>query len=313
MSGHDPLTLGLALTVVSLFTLLVYVSVGIWGVLVVPLAVALFYILPGDVLNSVDENGVRVALLIIDGGLVGWIVAKYLGNPPFDEPGEATFMLGLTLFSFGFASVFTGLYSLRGYYHISRTETRDIASVDEGVVEVEGEIEPVGKTLTAPVSDEDCVAYEYVATQTRRFGSNRYRSTVNSGRDTVPFYVDDGTGRVLVDPEGAEIAVEERETRSVKPESSECDRETTLKEVRVPVEGRTYVFGSASWSDEHGQVSITDEGLPLVGGPPFFKVSDSSEWELIGKYKKFTVLSLLTALVGLPAGAWLTLGASGIL
>lgn len=313
MLGYDNIVLALIFTAFSLSALLVYVSLGVFGLFVLPLIAVLFYILPGDVLKSMDTNGVRVALLLLNGMLVGWIPAEHLGNPPLDESGELIFTLGLMLFTFGFTSVFTGLYSLRRFYHISRTPTSDVASVDDGTVEVEGEIEPARETVTAPVSEEECVAYEYEATQTRRFGSRSYRSVVESERDSVPFYVDDGTGRVLVDPEGAEIDVEKRETEEVGAEYPEFDRDTTLREMRVPPEGRVYVHGTAEWSEEGGQVAIQDSDMQLFGGAPFFKISDSSESELIGRYKKLSLLSALTAVVGLPAGLWLSLGSSGVI
>ena len=306
MLRYDTVTVLLALSAIALFAFLVYVSVGPFGVLVVPFVVALFYLLPGDVLKSIDTNGVRLALLLLNGLMVGWIPAEYFGNPPLDESGEFAFSAGLVVFAFGFGAVFGGAYALWRYYHISRTQTSDVASVEEGTVEVEGEIEPARESLTAPVSGEDCVAYEYEATQRRWYGSPAYRPVVETERKTKPFYVDDGTRRVLVDPEGAQIDTEERETERLEADSSEYDRETTLKEVRVPDEGRIYVFGSAGWSEEHGQTVVQD-GLPL------FKISDSSESELLGRYRTIAMLSAVTALVGLPVGSWLALGASGVL
>jgi len=304
---YDTVTVFFALTAVVLFAVLVYVAVGLLGALVVPFVVALFYLLPGDVLKSINTNGVRLALLLVNGLLVGWIPAEYLGDPPLDKSGDFAFSAGLVVFAFGFASVFSGAYALWRYYHISRTQTSDIASVKEGTVEVRGEIEPARENLTAPVSGEDCVAYEYEATQRRWYGSPGYRGVTETELETVPFYVDDGTGSALVDPEGARIETEERETERVESESSGYDHDTTRKEIRVPDEGNVYVFGSAKWSDEHGQTAITGEGAP------FFKISDSSETELVGRYKTIAMLSAATALVGLPVGSWLSLRASGVL
>lgn len=303
---RDAVSVFLSLTLVGLSCLLAYIAVGVFGVVAVLLLVVFVYLMPGDLLKSIDEDSVRIALLLMNGLLVGWIPAEYLGDPPLDESGEMAFVAGLVVFSFGFVSVFAGLYSFRRYYHISHTPTDDVASVEEGTVEVEGEIEPARGRLEAPVSGDDCVAYEYEASQAREWGSRTYTSVVETERDGVPFYVDDGTGRVLVDPEGADIAVENRETETVDADSSEYDRETTLKEVRVPTEGHVYVFGSAGWSDEHGQTVIQN-------GLPFFKISDSSESELLGRYKLIATLCSVTTLVGLPVGLWLVLGASSVL
>ncbi|MDZ7689197.1 MAG: GIDE domain-containing protein [Halobacteriales archaeon] len=306
LRGYDTATVLLALTSIAMFTSLVYVVVGPFGVLVVPLFVAMFYLLPGDVLKSIDTNGVRLALLLVNGLLVGWIPAEYFGEPPLDESGEFAFSAGLVVFAFGFAAFFGCLYSFWRYYHISTTETAEVASVEEGKVEVEGEIEPAREILTAPVSGEDCVAYEYEATQRRWYGSPGYRPVVETERKSKPFYVDDGTGRVLVEPQDAHIETDEHESEHVEAGSSGYDHDTTRKEVRVPDEGNIYVFGTAEWSDEHGQITVRN------GDAPFFKISDSSEAELVDRYRKIAMLSFAVAFVGLPVGTWLILRASGV-
>lgn len=302
----DTVTFLLGVSVLALFALLIYLSVGVFGVLLLPFLLLMIYILPGDILRTTGTNGVRLALLVLDGVLIGWILAEYLGSPPLDESGEFVFTVGTVLFALGFASTSAGLYGIWRYYHVLTTPTSDVASVDEGTVEIEGEIEPARETVTAPVSNEDCVVYKYDAVQRRRFLSRKYSSVVESDRDGCPFYVDDGTGRVLVDPDGARIYVDNREIERFDPENSVYDRETTLKEVRVPNEGHLYVFGTARWSDEHGQTVIGD-------GLPFFKISDSSESELIKRYGKITVAGFVVAVLSVPLGMWLILRSSGVL
>ena len=302
----DTVTFLLGASVLALFALLVYLSVGVFGVLLLPFLLMMVYTFPGGILRTTGTNGVRLALLVLDGVLIGWILAEYLGSPPLDGSGEFVFSVGTVLFALGFASMFAGIYGMWRYYHVLTTPTSDVASVDEGTVEIEGEIEPARETVTAPVSNEDCVVYKYDAVQRRRFLSKKYSSVVESDRDGCPFYVDDGTGRVLVDPDGSRIDVDNREVERFEPQSSGYDRETTVKEVSVPDEGHLYVFGTARWSDEHGQIVIGD-GLPL------FKISDSFESELTERYRRIALAGFVVALLSVPSGMWLTLRSSGVL
>jgi hypothetical protein len=302
----DTVTFLLGASVLALLALLVYLSVGVFGVLLLPFLLLMVYTFPGGILRTTATKGLRLALLVLDGVLIGWILAEYLGSPPLDGSGEFVFSVGTVLFALGFASMSAGLYGIWRYYHVLTTPTSDVASVDEGTVEIEGEIEPARETVTAPVSNEDCVVYKYDAVQRRRFLSKKYSSVVESDRDGCPFYVDDGTGRVLVDPDGARIDVDNHEVERFEPQSSGYDRETTVKEVRVPDEGHLYVFGTARWSDEHGQTVIGD-GIPL------FKISDSSESELTERYRRITLAGFVVALLSVPSGMWLILRSSGVL
>jgi hypothetical protein len=302
----DTVTFLLGASVLALLALLVYLSVGVFGVLLLPFLLLMVYTFPGGILRTTATKGLRLALLVLDGVLIGWILAEYLGSPPLDGSGEFVFSVGTVLFALGFASMSAGLYGIWRYYHVLTTPTSDVASVDEGTVEIEGEIEPARETVTAPVSNEDCVVYKYDAVQRRRFLSKKYSSVVESDRDGCPFYVDDGTGRVLVDPDGARIDVDNHEVERFEPQSSGYDRETTVKEVRVPDEGHLYVFGTARWSDEHGQIVIGD-GIPL------FKISESSESELTERYRRITLAGFVVALLSVPSGMWLILRSSGVL
>jgi hypothetical protein len=305
MYGYDNIVFCLAVTALSLSGLLAYVSVGPFGMVLVPLVFGVFYILPGNLLKSVETNGLRVALLLLNGMLVGWIPAEYFGNPPLDQSGELFFTAGIVAFAFGFTGFFGGIYSAYLYYYISRTPTSNVSSVSDGTVEVQGDIKSSRETVTAPVSEEDCVAYEYEARQRINIGRG-YTTVVESGGDSAPFYVDDGTGRVLVDPDGAKIDVEKTETERRDSDSSEYSRDTTLKEKRVPTDGRIYVFGTARWSDEHGQTVIGD-------GLPFFKISDSSESDLMERYRNLAIVGVVATLGGVPLGVRLVFQSSGVL
>lgn len=76
------------------------------------------------------------------------------------------------------------------------------ADVDPGLVSVEGTIEPAGPTLEGPVSGEETVWYRRALERPTLFGGHR---EVEQGTDGVRFYVEDGSGRLLVLPDSVDV------------------------------------------------------------------------------------------------------------
>lgn len=86
------------------------------------------------------------------------------------------------------------------------TRTSRIGDVREGRVEVFGTVRPGDRTLTDPVSGEESVAYEYTVSREKRVKNDvwdwtryGYRTEADGGV-AVPFFVEDASGRVLVEP-----------------------------------------------------------------------------------------------------------------
>ncbi|MFB6170988.1 MAG: hypothetical protein ABEJ23_00535 [Haloarculaceae archaeon] len=88
------------------------------------------------------------------------------------------------------------------------TRTMPVGEVREGRVEVTGTARPVepDRTLTEPIEAGEALAYEYRVTQEEAFKDDiidwtrwGYREQAE-GDQTVPFYVEDATGRLRVDP-----------------------------------------------------------------------------------------------------------------
>ncbi|MFC6757426.1 MULTISPECIES: hypothetical protein [Haloarcula] len=75
-----------------------------------------------------------------------------------------------------------------------------------GPVEIEGQaVEGDDGTVESPLTGTRCLAYSYKVEEYLREGGNMNWATVGAGMDGVEFVVDDGTGRVVVDPDGADI------------------------------------------------------------------------------------------------------------
>jgi hypothetical protein len=105
--------------------------------------------------------------------------------------GVAGIGIGVRLF-------FRGFSFLKGKHLIEDTPTSTVRGVALGAVEVSGTV--VGPyTLIAPLSQADCFYYHAVAR-----GNSGEEKKTSAEVLYVPFFLDDGTGRVMVDPRGAE-------------------------------------------------------------------------------------------------------------
>jgi len=107
--------------------------------------------------------------------------------------GMAGIVLGVWLF-------FRGFPLLKRKSLVQDIPTSTVRSASLGCVEVSGKV--VGPyTLIAPLSESDCFFYQAVV----RGSGEEGKATTKSETLYVPFFLDDGTGRLMVDPRGAEI------------------------------------------------------------------------------------------------------------
>lgn len=106
----------------------------------------------------------------------------------------------------GFAGLSVGIFLfLRGFPFLKRKRliqnipTSTIRGAAMGAVEVSGTV--VGPyTLISPLSEADCLYYHAVARST-----GEEEKKVAEEVLYTPFFLDDGTGRLMVDPRGAEM------------------------------------------------------------------------------------------------------------
>ncbi len=89
---------------------------------------------------------------------------------------------------------------------IMNTPASKIRSAAMGLVEVSGlAVGPY--TMNAPITGESCYYYRTMAWQLKQSGKNKEWEKVADESLHVPFYLDDNTGCVLVDPQGAEMDI----------------------------------------------------------------------------------------------------------
>jgi hypothetical protein len=115
--------------------------------------------------------------------------------------------LGSTgVFALGLLVLYGAVIQRRKKSLIQDIPTSKVRSVAVGMTEVKGEPVPRDKPLESPFSDTECIAYVYSVDRYNSGGRNSSSGwkTVEAGVKAPEFYVDDGTGRILVDPEGAE-------------------------------------------------------------------------------------------------------------
>ena len=198
---------------------------------------------------------------------------------------------------------------LRTVYHILRSDPLPIRELHgyRGPVEIEGRaVEGEDGTVTAPFTGSRCLAYTYEVEELRSQGKGESWETLDTGMNGVDFVVDDGTGRVRVDPTGADIHLEsksvtvpagtelpERLARYVDATDSVDRQDRTMNllvtelnvgnrqrftERRLSVGEDVYVYGQAS------EGAATEWGSSLVDAlvgdgeaTPVFVISDTDE------------------------------------
>ena len=109
------------------------------------------------------------------------------------------------------AAVIAGLVlrlGLRAFWRlrlIADTPTAKIRSAPQGYIELSGQVLPHRDLVQAALTRLSCVWYRFKIEEKRGSGKNSHWATVESGEADRPFLLDDGTGRCLVEPSGAEL------------------------------------------------------------------------------------------------------------
>lgn len=107
--------------------------------------------------------------------------------------------------------VVVGLYLfVRGFFLLQRkrliqnTPSSKIRSASLGLVEISG-LACGPYLMTAPITGLPCYCYRTAVWQEKQSGKNKEWKLVAEENLHVPFFVDDNTGKLLVDPRGAEL------------------------------------------------------------------------------------------------------------
>lgn len=105
--------------------------------------------------------------------------------------------------------IWAGFHFVRLKRRVENTPTSKIRSIAMGLVEVHGKAWRQ-YALVAPMTQSACVYYRL--RKYRRENNNKWRLIKDVDSSHVAFQVDDGTGRVTVDPKGAAVKAKTRQS-----------------------------------------------------------------------------------------------------
>ena len=118
----------------------------------------------------------------------------------------------ITLGLVGLTSFWAWYANLKRYRTVADTPTSRIASAPQGYIEIVGRgQQPPGAGLISPITGLPCLWYRY---RIERRHDNRWEH-VESGVSHDTFGVSDGSGQLLVDPDGAEITTSHKQVSSM--------------------------------------------------------------------------------------------------
>ena len=106
-----------------------------------------------------------------------------------------------------FGLLWTGLYFVRLKRQVENTPTSKVRSIAMGMVEVQGQARRQ-YALVAPMTQAACVYYRL--RKYRREDHNKWSLIKDVDSSHVAFQIDDGTGRVIVEPQGASVKAKTR-------------------------------------------------------------------------------------------------------
>lgn len=143
-----------------------------------------------------------VPILLIYFGLIYALMNGWIGNPALQKKGPVVMIAGLFLFASGIIFL-SGFRKLKIEQLVKNTPPSNIGSLSMGLVETKGRAKPAKKRLRSPFTGTPCVAY--ISLFQRLEGSD----TDDKARDYVTefaemkmpmFYLEDKTGKILIDP-----------------------------------------------------------------------------------------------------------------
>lgn len=225
------------------------------------------------------------------------------------------------IFVWSIAGLFAGIYFfVKGFIWwrqkkmIEDTPTSKVRSIAMGHVEVYGKAVPIkDKILKSPFSSSDCVYYKFTIEEYRRSNKNSHWVTIKSGEEGNHFYLKDDTGKVLIDPNKAEVDIPaDMVYRSgighepPKPvmsflKKSNLTHESFIgfnktmryTEYYIAPDDRIYVLGTAGSNPFTENSRNNEEGIMIYKGRNFYYISDRPEKDILDGFKWKVIGGLL--------------------
>ncbi len=214
----------------------------------------------------------------------------------------------------------------------------DAANVT-GAVEVEGTAASGGRTLKSPFTGTPTLVCEYKIQEWKSSGKNSHWETLHENLNAVPFLLEDDSGSVAIDPDGAEYSLErdaeiesdggetppeeiqefldsvgvEREEggeTSIGPLSIHHGDRRRYIERRIDAGDEIHVYGQSRHGRSIGDVSGTVNAVIGSGkATPRFRISKGSESDAIRRQiKSGATYAIFGAVIVAIAGAFVVGG-----
>ena len=208
---------------------------------------------------------------------------------------------------FGIILFFSGFKRFKEKKLIENTPTSKIRSLAMGLVEVYGKVIPRPKeVILAPFSGDKCVYCRYLVEEFRQSGKHSRWVKVQDGVLGGLFYLEDDTGRVLVDAKGAEVCVPQSfifnpKTTLLKPTHEVPERikkyldssnmklklgTQRFKEFSIFPDEKLYIMGTADDNPfvEEATAQKNEADIMIQKGKSFYYISDKPEKEVLKDY-----------------------------
>jgi hypothetical protein len=156
-------------------------------------------------------------------GVIGILGPRLLLDAHRTDPVGPVGQVVIALLCLGIGGLIAlvGVGYLQTYNRVRKTDPVTIRRLtDTAKVELSGTVKNHETTSVSPFTATECVAQDWTAEEYRGGGEDSNWSTLDFGETRHPFRLDDGTGAVLVDPDGATLELTDEETVEVGPDES---------------------------------------------------------------------------------------------
>lgn len=223
----------------------------------------------------------------------------------------------LLMFGLGLVMIYSGFNNYRVGRLIRDTATATVRAAAVGRTELEGTVKPAGTVLAQPFTDGDCV-YATYHIQEEREDSDGDKSWTTLDHDTwvTPFYLDDGTGQVLVEPTvDAKYEISEQNTSTVTIDPGDslpdqialfleqgtdidtsANRRRRYTQAVIPPGASVYVLGGADIIDDADGREENALVIRRDDGTGRFVISDMTEQTLTNTLSRRAPLQILFGL-----------------
>jgi E3 ubiquitin ligase len=172
------------------------------------------------------------------------ILAWSRGAAGSGRGGGLEWVLDLAVAAGGAFFVRHGFGQLREKNMIENVPSSLIQSVALGLAEIKGS-SPNEAPLAAPLSGAACHYYRFLVEEERRSGKDKHWVTLDEGKSNVPFHLQDSTGRILVNPQGADILLQ-RDYQRMERGEGWLGKRRRYQEWRIDPGDFVYVLGTVS-------------------------------------------------------------------